>query len=149
MAQTADAITFEDCKVEFSANGSSWTDVSGFASTVTISGGVRQTGEQYTFDGEFAIVRRGKAEPFEISVDAVYTEAGSDAYAMAKAAYEGGSDLYIRWSPLGGSVGNKQFTSTVGIVTDPPYPTGEAGGGDPVLFTTKLKCTQINETTIT
>lgn len=148
MAQTTGGVSFVNCKVEFSVNGSAWTDVSGMASTVDVGGGVRATGEAYTFDGSFAIVRRGKAEPFEITVESIYTEAAGEAYAIAKAAFEGGSDLYIRWSPKGGTSGQKMFTSSVGIVTDPPYPKGEAGSGDPVLITTKIKCTQITESTV-
>lgn len=148
MAQTTGGISFVNCKVEFSVNGSAWTDVSGFASTVDVGGGVRATGEAYTFDGSFAIVRRGKAEPFEITCDAIYTEAANEAYALAKAAFENGTDLYIRWSPKGGTSTQKMFTSSVGIVTDPVYPTGDADSGDPVLISVKIKCTQITESTI-
>jgi len=148
MAQTTGGISFVNCKVEFSVNGSSWTDVSGFASTVDVAGGVRATGEAYTFDGLNAIVRRGKAESYEITIESIYTEGAGEAYALTKAAYENGSDLYVRWSPKGGTSGNKMFTSSVGIVTDPPYPKGEAGSGDPVLIVTKIKCTTITESTV-
>jgi hypothetical protein len=148
MTQTTGGISFVNCKVEFSANGSSWTDVSGMASTIDVGGGARATGEAYTFDGLNAIVRRGKAESYEITIESIYTEATNEAYAMTKTAYEAGSDLYVRWSPKGGTSGNKMFTSSVGIVTDPPYPKGEAGSGDPVLITTKIKCTTITESTV-
>jgi hypothetical protein len=148
MAQTTGGISFVNCKVEFSTNGSSWTDVSGFASTIDLGGGARATGEAYTFDGLNAIVRRGKAESYEITVEVIYTEGAGEAYALAKAAYENGTDLYVRWSPKGGTSGNKQFATSPGIVTDPPYPKGEAGSGDPVLISVKLKCTTITESTV-
>lgn len=148
MAQTTGGISFVNCKVEFSTNGTTWTDVSGFASTVDVGGGVRATGEAYTFDGLNAIVRRGKAESYEITIESIYTEGAGEAYAMTKTAFESGSDLYVRWSPKGGTSGNKQYTSSVGIVTDPPWPKGDADSGDPVLVTTKIKCTSITESTV-
>lgn len=149
MAQTTDAMTFEDCKVEISPNGSTWYDASGFANSVAISGGERQTGETYTFDGEFAIVRRGKSEPLEVQLNVVYTEVTSDPADRMLTAYENGTDFYVRWSPGGGNIGDYMYTTEVGIITSPPYPGGEAGGGDPVVVSLNLKVGKINRTTIT
>lgn len=147
MAQTTGAITFEDCKVEISANGSTWTDISGMSNSIGVSGGDRQTGETYTFDGEFAIVRRGKAEPLDIECRCVYTETANEAYAIIETAYEGGSDLYLRWSPKGGLSTNYQFAAQ-GVVVSPPYPTGEAGNGEPVLFTLNMKVGRVTRSVI-
>ena len=145
MAQTADAITFEDCLVEISDNGSVWTDISGFASSVTVAGAERQAGSMHVFGDEYAVVRRGKIEPIDVTVRILYTETTSDPYDRVKAAYVGGTDMYIRWSPLGATSGDKQYTTSAGIVIAPPYPAGEAGGGEPVPFSMTLKCSSLAE----
>jgi len=133
MAQTANAISLKDCKVEVSTNGSTWTDISGFATSVEVGGGDRQTAEAYTFDGDTAIVASGKREPVEVTVKVVYTEGTSEPFETVCAAYEAGSDFYVRWSPKGGQAGEFLFTSGKGIIKSLTYPQGEAGSGDPVL----------------
>lgn len=148
MAQTTDAITFEDCTVEISTNGSSWTNISGWANSVSLSGGERQTGETYTFDGEFAIVRRGKAQPFDVQINVVYTEPGGDPFDTIESAFSNGTDLYCRWAPKGYVSTNNLFTTGVGIVTANPFPTGESGNGEPVVFQLNLKCGTITKSVI-
>lgn len=132
MAQTTDAISMANAKVEVSTDGSTYTDISGFAAQVEVSGGDRQAGDSYTYDGDTAIITIGKREPIDITVNVVYTEGSSDPFEAVRAQYEAGSDLYVRWSPKGGSTGDKQYTAN-GPVTSFAYPAGEAGSGDAVL----------------
>ena len=132
MAQTTVATSFKDCKIETSTNGTTWTNISGFSSSVDLDGGDRQTSEAYTFDGDTAIITKGKREPIEVTVAIIYSEGVSDPQASVVSAYEAGTDLYVRWSPLGGTTGQKQYTAK-GTVTSNPYPKGEADGGDPLM----------------
>ena len=145
MAQTTDAISFKNVKVEVSTDGTTWTDISGFANSVEIGGGDRQTGEVYTFDGDTAIITTGKREPLEITVKAVYTEGANDPFEVVRAAYEGGTSLYVRWSPKGGTTGDFQFESDAGYVTNAIYPQGEAGSGDPVVVEFTVKTPKVTK----
>lgn len=148
MAQTTSAISFKNCKVEISTNGTSWTDISGVATGVEVGGGDRQTGEAYTYDGDTAIITTGKREPLEITVKTVYTEGTSEAYETVRAAYEAGTSLYIRWSPRGGSAGNFQFATDAGVVTGAVYPVGEAGSGDPVVVGFTVKTPKVTKSVV-
>ena len=148
MAQTEGGMSFVDCKVETSTDGAAWTDVSGFGAGIAPSGGARQSGEAYTFDGDTAIIKGGKREPLEITVRAAYTEGGSDPFEVVRAVYEAGSDFYVRYSPLGGDSSEFLFTSDAGIVTSAPYPSGEAGSGDPTLFEFVLKTPAVTKSAV-
>lgn len=148
MAQTSDSMSFKDCKIEISTNGTTWTDISGFANALGINGGERQVGEVFTFDGDTAIIRGGKRSPLEITVKAVYTEGASDPFETVRTAYEAGSALYVRWSPQGGQSGEFQFTSDSGIVTSAPYPVGESGSADVVLFEFTVKTSKVTKSVV-
>lgn len=148
MTQLSAAISLRDCKVEISTNGTTWTDISGAASSVEVGGGDRQTGEVYTFDGDTALITFGKREPLEITVKTVYTEGTSEAYETVRAAYEAGTSLYIRWSPRGGSAGNFQFATDAGVVTGAVYPVGEAGSGDPVVVGFTVKTPKVTKSVV-
>ncbi len=135
MAQTQGAVACVDAKVEFSTNGSSWTDISGSSNSVDPGTQTRQNGETYTFQGDTAILTAGKREPLEITVRAVYTETAGEAYALMRAAFEAaGSVGYIRYSPRGGATGQDVYTSPAGIITELPYPMADATDADPKLM---------------
>lgn len=134
MAQTTNSIWGGAAKVEISTNGSSWTDISGHANKVSPSGGDRQTGKAYTFDGEYPIVKVGKMNERETRVDIIYTEETNDAFEKARAQFEaaGGGTMYARWSPAGGSVGEFLFTTDAGFVKDFSYPEVDSEGNGPL-----------------
>jgi len=148
MAQTTNALSWANCKIELSTNGSSWTDVSGFANSVGVDGGERATSEFFTVDGDTPIVTAGKRGFLEITIKAVYTEAGSDAYAMGIAAYEGNSALYARWTPKGSGAGAFVFTTSAGRVTKPIYPQGAADSADAIQFELGISCGSITKTNL-
>lgn len=133
MAQTVLADSARNGKTEISANGSSWTDISGQAGTLTTSGGARQTGETYTFDGDNAIVTVGKSTPVTITGEFVYTESATEAFEVARAIWEGTNVLYVRFSPLGGQTGEKVFTAGPGRMSAFNYPNLVAGGGAAIM----------------
>lgn len=139
MAQTTDALSFRDCKIEISTNGTAWNDASGFSNTVTIAGGDRLTAESFTADGEYPIVTTSKRTSMDVTMRCLYTEGGSDPYETLRQAYENGTDLYLRWSPKGGTTGDFQFTTPAGIVMSPMYPTGDAGVPDAIAIEVTIK----------
>lgn len=148
MAQTTGAVSFRNCKIEMSPNGSTWTDISGFANSISIEGGERMIGETFTLDGDTPIITPGKRGSFDLTSKIVYTEGVSDPYEVFRAAYEAGSDLYFRWSPKGGTTGQFQFTTDKCIVITPAYPSGEASSADAIAFEFKLKCLTITKAVV-
>ena len=148
MAQTTGAIGFGDCKIETSPNDSDWTDVSGFSSTVALDGGERATGMKFTFDGDTAILRRGKRNPLTVTVNLAYTEGGSDPVEVIRAIYEAGSDFYVRWSPKGGDSTEFLYTTGVGTVKQPVYPFGDAESPDPVMVDLVLETPVVTKSAV-
>lgn len=132
MAQTTDGMSFMEATVNIGTNGTVWTDISGFSTSVKVGGGKRKTGEKPTFAGDYPIVTVGRREKSEATVSIVYTEGVSDAYAMVEAAYENHTLLYMKWAPKGGQTGERVYTIS-GYVTNPPYPSGDSDSADPIL----------------
>lgn len=146
MAQTTSARSARAAKVEFSTNGSSWTDVSGIASKVDIGGGDLKVESVETFTGHTPIITPGKFEAATVKVTSVYTEGASEPYTLAKTAYDAASLLYIRWSPWGGGTGTKQYTAS-GYVTKLPIPSGDSGDAKAIMMDTEIKVASITEST--
>lgn len=134
--------------VAISTNGSIWTDISGYSSNVEPDGGERKSGEWYSFDTDYAGLTRGKREPIDLKVSILYTEGASDAWTVAKDAYEGNTALYLRWAPQGNTGGNKQFTTGAGIVTSMAYPAIEAESPDPIMVEFTIKVAVVTPATI-
>ena len=149
MAQTTGAISFSNVKVELSTDGVSWTDVSGFFNNVKIGGGKVAVGEYGTSGGvDTPIIKRGKKKSLTVTIECAYTETVSEPWDMANTAYANMTDLYARWSPKGGSSGQKRHTTSAGIVTDPVYPVGDVDKGDIVKTTIVLQVASITPSTI-
>lgn len=134
MAQTTNSIWGGAAKVEISTNGTAWTDISGHSNKVTPSGGDRQTGKAYTFDGEKPIVKVGKMNERQTRVDIIYTEQTNDAFETARAQFEttGGGVMYARWSPAGGAAGKFQYTTDAGFVQDFSFPEVDSEANGPI-----------------
>ena len=111
MAQTTGATTARAATVGVSSDGSSWTDISGFAMSVTGQSQDRMSGEVYTFDGDTAIIGAGKREPEEIEISYVYTEGGSDPFEVIRAVFENATAYYFRWTVKAATTGNFRFTT--------------------------------------
>jgi len=133
MAQTTGATTARAATVGVSSDGSSWTDISGFAMSVTGQSQDRMSGEVYTFDGDTAIIGAGKREPEEIEISYVYTEGGSDPFEVIRAVFENATAYYFRWTVKAATTGNFRFTTPACYVTSFTYPEIEAeNAGDPI-----------------
>lgn len=148
MAQITGATSFKDAKVEISANGSSWTDVSGASNQITIGGGDRAIAETPTFDGDTMILTGGKRAALDVALNAVYTEGASDTFELARAAYEAGTSFYVRWSPKGGQTGEFQYTSDAGIIGTFNWPGGEASSANPVMAGFTLKTPKVTKSAV-
>lgn len=146
MAQTTGAMSGANAKVEYSIDigTPTWVDISGFAATVSVSGGEQITGNQQTFMGNSAIVTgANKVEPVTIEVTVVYTDTDSEPFdALFDRFMSTTKTAAVRYSPNGGASGDEQYTTAndagtdveVPIVTCNP-PDTEAASGEPRMFT--------------
>lgn len=132
MAQTTGGTTARVSTVGISADGSSWTDISGYTNAVTGTDQDRTSGETYTFDGDKAIVGVGKREPVESTIKIVYTEGAGEAWKVLRAAFENATPYYVRYTVKPATTGNSRFTSDAGYITNCPYPEVDSTSGDPV-----------------
>jgi len=150
MTQTTDSIWGGAAKVEFSSDGSDYTDISGHANLVDTPEVERRQGEAWTFDGEYPIVKVGKRNSIRIPVRIVYTEEAADAFEIVRAQFEadGGGTAYLRWSPSGGSGGDFQFTTDSGFVQSFQYPRVDAEEDGPMLLSFNVQCAQITKSAV-
>lgn len=141
-------ISPKDMVVEISSDGSTWTNISGDATSVEPDGGERQTGNFKTFDGDTSGLVRGKRDPLTAKISILYNEGVSSGWAMVQAAYENNTALYARWAPKGATTGNKRFTTSAGIVKTQPYAGGSADSADPILCEFDLEVQSITPAAI-
>lgn len=148
MAQATNQITLRAESIEISNNGSTWTDISGFANSIGIGGGERNVGEFHTADGDTPVLGAGKRSSLELTVRILYTEGVSDPFATVLSAYENATPLYVRYSPLGGQATENMFTSSAGIVKTHPYPQGEVQAGDPTAIEFTVQVASITKSVV-
>jgi hypothetical protein len=148
MAQTTTSLTWENTKLEFSTDGAAWTDISGSTNTVEDSGGEIDTNKLFTHGTATPILGYGKKSEHKIAVNVVYTETAGEAWALLSTAYEANSAAYFRWSPRGGSAGQRRFTSSIGRITKLPYPSGKSEDSAPVQISAELTCASVTPATI-
>jgi hypothetical protein len=148
MAQTTGAVSARNCVVEFSTNGSSWTDCSGFANVVTPDGGDRQTGTAPTFDGDTMILVRGKRETIKVKLAAIYTEGAAEVSTVARTAWRAGTDFYLRWTVKPATTGNTRYTTTAGVVVGGVLPEVDITKADPVALEIEVEVADITDAVI-
>jgi len=150
MTQTTEKVSMAASKVSVSINDSDWDDISGQAQSVEVPAQVRKSGEAYTFDGDTALVTGGKREPVEVTVKIIYNEESDEAFEIARAEFEAddGDAFYVKWSPLGGSGGNYEYSTGAGELVSFEYPAADASSGDPVLVSFTVKSAKITQASI-
>ncbi len=150
MAQTTGATAGVNAKVEFSVNGSSWTDISGSANAVDPGEQTGQSGEAYTFTGQdAAAITAGKSEPIEIDVKIVYTETAGEAFEVVRAQFQVlGRAGYLRWSPKGGSSTQFMYTTGAGVLTGLKWPPADAEDAKPIMAGFKIKVAAITKSVL-
>jgi len=151
MAQTTNAVAMSCARVRISTDSLAWTNISGETNAVNPGDATRMSGETYTFDGIFGIVKGGKIEPVEVEFTIVYTEPHSGAYMTALAIFESvgcGATMYARWSPAGGNVGDEEYEVGNSLIKY-FYPAVSAGEAGPIVgsFTIKGQVTHESLTT--
>jgi hypothetical protein len=82
MSQVTGAMSGRIVKIEYSTNYSDYTDLSGGANSIEVSGGERQTGETWTFDGEYPIIGLGKPGSYEVTVRSLYVDSSVGHFAV-------------------------------------------------------------------
>jgi len=136
------------CKVEISTNGTAWTDISGYATSIDPGDLVRNDGEVYVFGNDKAEVTTGKLAVREISIDILYEEGTACPYGTIRSAIENNTPYYVRWSPQGGTItGYYKFTSDVGHWVSVNDPMSEADSADAVVLTATFKTPGVTKAT--
>jgi hypothetical protein len=135
-------------KVEYSENGTTWTDCSDAALTIEPGGGERATGHVNPADGSI-IATTGDRALETIQVSGVYSEAVASLYRKARAALENGTLFCLRYSKAG-TAGQLRHTTntTYSYVSSCPV-VGRPGGGDPLTFTFTIITSGITNAVIT
>ena len=141
----ATPISFRNATVGISADGSNWTDISGFANKVEVSAGDRPAEEVFVFANDYPALTPGKRKALEVKITALYTEGVADLFETTRTAYENATNMYVRWAAKGTAGGNFLFTCDPGIVTIPVYPTGEAHPGTAVTVVLSTKVPRITK----
>lgn len=152
MAQTTEAVANACAKVEIStaADCAGLVDISGSTQSVSVPGQSRMSGESYTFDGDYAIIRTGKREPLEITFNIVYTDENTEAFEIARGIFETidcDSEVCVVWSPAGGGVGDQEFTAS-GYLINFQYPPVDASSGDPVMCDFVIKAAKVTASAV-
>jgi hypothetical protein len=156
MAQTTDAMSSANYKVEVSSNGTAWTDISGAGATVSVDGGEIGVGSQHTAAGaEAVVVSSKKRAPRTVNVRCLYTETAGEPWKVVNAAYLAADPkIYVRFSPNGGADGDLRYTTSIGgvaaavpIVTC-GMPELDAGSEDPAMFEFSVMAPGLLEETI-
>lgn len=133
MTQTTGGFSATNAKIEFSINGSSWIDISGWANSLKPGSGTRQSGVRFTHDGDTAIITGGKRSSIDIDCQVVYTEGTADIFEKLRTQFEiaGGGPAYLRWTPKGtGFI----FTTPAGILKKLDYPSTDTEDPKPVAI---------------
>lgn len=121
------AYTMKNCKVEFSADASTWVDISDEANSVAMSGFELETEATPIFGDAKKVQTVGGYGIGTVTIRSMYAETTGGAWGLAHAAHTNRTTLYVRWSPRGGTTGQYRFTSDAGYVKSPVWPVGEDG----------------------
>jgi hypothetical protein len=139
-------------KVEISDDCTSYTDISGETQSIGGTEQTRMSGEAYTQAGGTAIVKGGKREPMEITVNIVYTETDAEVYEVARDIFESttecGAPVCVRWSPGGGDAGDEQVTTAEGILVSFTYPPLDASAAGPIMGAFTIKTPSVSTTIV-
>lgn len=161
MPQTISALNGATTEIEYSLDASgttgTWTDISGYAGSVSISGGEQVTGSQMTMDGDAAIVTgSNKTDPFTVTFSIVYTDVDSQPFDALWDRFKGATKTAaVRWTYAGAGTGKQQYATTTTAKTNPALvpivsctpPNAEASAGEPLVFEFSVICADILKST--
>lgn len=139
--------TMKNCKVELSAGGTTWTDITSDANSVSMSGFELQTNAIGLFGQAKTEQAVGGYSIGTITIRAMYTETTTSGWGLAHTAWVNRTNLYVRWSPRGGTTGQYRYTSDAGYVKNPVWPVGEDGPAQ-VMSEIVIETPFVTQTTI-
>ncbi len=151
MAQTTDPVSAVNATIQLSTDNVTWTtDISGSTNSIEPGEQTRQSGFVMTHTGDTSLIAGGKREPLELNVNIVYTEQSTEAFEVVRGFFEatGGTNIYMRYSPKGGSATNSRFTSALGVITKLAYPPANAEDAKPKLVSFSLLTPSLTKTVI-
>ena len=147
MSATTGGWTGRNFEIELSTDGSSWTSWKSHSNKVSDASGKRPGGAVKVSGQDYPIVSTGIRDEVTPKFTFVRTETAGEPWALVKTAFEADSLLYVRWSPKGGSTGQKRYACS-GYVTDCPYPAPDATNTTVQLFEFAMICDTVTESTI-
>lgn len=148
MAQVTGVLSGRISKIEYATDYSTYTDLSGGANSISVSGADRKSGEAWTFDGDTPIVTIGKLEPAEITVRSLYVDSSVGHFAVISGMKRNATPMNIRWAYDTDTTGSWRFTTVTGYVISCMQPEAEADPGDPLAFEWTVKTASIAEAVI-
>jgi hypothetical protein len=132
MSQTTDFLSLTDGDLEIGTDGTTYTNFSGSSNSVDAPSQARMTGDDYTLDGDTAIITSGKREPMDIAVNVIYTENVSEIWDVIRGYFQAGTRIYLRWSPKGiGAASRNVFTAANVVISNFVYPGLNASEANP------------------
>ena len=148
-SQITDAISWADAKIEVNVTQTpAWLNISGETNSIEQDGGDRMIEVKHTAAGDTPILTAGKREELTFTVHSLYNEAANDASETVRAAYAAKTPIQLRWSPKGGTTGQKQYTTAFGFVESYLFPVGDAGSADAVLTDWSIKVSSVTVATL-
>lgn len=150
MPQTTAQTSLKGAVIEYSTNGSAWTDISGYSNEIDPGPVARNVGQAYTAAGDNPLLAAGKLKAQSIKVKLVYTEEDAGAWKIVLASILAGTAFYLRFGPKGGNAsGEYQYTTGAGLVESVNLPAGNFEDGKPVLCDFVLIAPVITQSKVT
>lgn len=148
MAQTTGAMSLTDGDIEVAAASSgTWVNISGSANSVDAPEQTRMTGDDYTLDGDTAVITSGKREPLDIVVNALYTEGSTESWETIRPWFQSGARIDLRWSPQGiGAATRNVFTALNVPITRLVYPGLNASEANPARLSFTVRAPFVAQT---
>ena len=142
MAQTTGAMNFMDAEVYVSGDGATWTNIANVGAQINVSPAVMKSGEQNTMDGLWPIVKFGKNESVNVTVNYVYTEVEAEAFEVLYAIHETAKKpIYLQFSPQGG-LWFSSGTDPAGMIQF-GFPGGDIEAADVIMSQFVVKCARL------
>lgn len=138
MAQTTTAVDSTTAIVGISSDGVTYTQVEGSLVSLVPGAQARAVGKANTVDGDKPIVRKGKLDVMQITINGIYTPTTNEVFDLLVDIWDTNGDVYVKWS-YDDTGGVQRFTSSgKGFISSLTYPKVDAGDPNPVPFTAVL-----------
>lgn len=149
MAQTTSHMSGVNSTIEVSSNGTTWVAIGGTGIVTDPGEQSGDVGEEYTYEGMYALLATGKKKAFDITVKIVYTSTVGEAWQIVRTAWETADRiLYLRYSPSGGGTGASLLTTTQGRLSGLTPPKTDTGDAKPLTAGFKLRVARLIESTL-